>query len=123
MERAPQSQASNRGPPVGRPTGARAPGTVLRDILRRLGRDPSECVYIGDNLMKDVAMAQDAKILAVHATYGGVQHKVEYDLLRKVSHWTEADVQREKANSGRTVIPAHAISRFTDIGAFFGVQL
>jgi hypothetical protein len=46
--------------------------------------------------MKDVAMAQDVGVLDVHAAYGVVQDREEYELLRRVSHWTQADVERER---------------------------
>jgi FMN phosphatase YigB (HAD superfamily) len=93
---------------------------VLIDIVREIGRPPSECIYLGDSLMKDVAMAQDAGVTDVFAEYGGVQHKEEYELLRRVSHWTDADVQREKETSKRTVKPSYLISGFSEIRQFFG---
>jgi FMN phosphatase YigB (HAD superfamily) len=93
---------------------------VLIDIVKEINRPPDECVYLGDSLMKDVAMAQDAGVTDVFAEYGGVQHKDEYELLRRVSHWTDADVQREKQTSKRTVQPSHVISNFAEIRQFFG---
>ena len=92
---------------------------VLLDIVGDIGRSKSDCVYVGDSLMKDVAMAQDAKIMDVWAKYGVAQHREGYPLLRKVSHWTEADVQREKETSNRTVTPTHTISQFSEISQFF----
>lgn len=69
---------------------------VLRSILAGEGRAPDETVYLGDSLMKDIAMAQAANVLDAHAAYGLVQHRPEYDLLRRVTHWTDADVARER---------------------------
>lgn len=46
--------------------------------------------------MKDVAMAQKVGVVDVHAAYGVVQHRPEYDLLRRVSHWTADDVECER---------------------------
>jgi len=34
---------------------------VLRGILREIGAGPSEAIYVGDSLVKDVAMARDRK--------------------------------------------------------------
>jgi len=51
---------------------------------------------VGDSLFKDVAMARDAGIFDVHAKFGESQRLPEYDLLRKVSHWTDQDVERER---------------------------
>src|SRR5205823_606958 len=69
---------------------------LLRDILKDVGASPDQTVYLGDGLMKDVAMAQQAGVLGVWAKYGASQSRPEYELLRRVSHWTEADVQGEK---------------------------
>lgn len=93
---------------------------VLIDIVKEIAREPGECIYLGDSLMKDVAMAQDAGVMDVFAEYGGAQHKEEYELLRRVSHWTDADVQREKETSKRTVKPSYVISSFSEIRQFFG---
>ena len=92
---------------------------VLLDIVKEINRSPAECLYLGDSLMKDVAMAQDAEIVDVLAEYGAVQHHVEYELLREVSHWTDADVKREQATSKRTIKPSHSISKFSEIKQFF----
>jgi hypothetical protein len=35
-------------------------------------------------------------VFDIHAKYGESQRRPEYSLLRRVSHWTEADVQRER---------------------------
>lgn len=69
---------------------------VLLDIIRSVGASTERCAYVGDSLFKDVAMARDAGVLDLHAQYGESQRKPEYSLLQRVSHWTEADVQREK---------------------------
>lgn len=69
---------------------------VLLSILHDEGFEPQEAVYIGDSLMKDIVMAQGAGVLDVHAEYGQAQSRVEYDLLRRVSHWSDEDVARER---------------------------
>ena len=69
---------------------------ILLDIINSEGSSIDNCVYIGDSLFKDVAMARDVGILDVYAEYGVSQNKPEYSLLQKVSHWTEQDVKREK---------------------------
>jgi phosphoglycolate phosphatase len=92
---------------------------VLRDIVLNVGRSSRECVYLGDSRIKDIAMAQDAGITDVFAEYGLSQHREEYKLLQQVSHWTEADVQRERATSPRDVVPTHTIKQFKEIARFF----
>lgn len=69
---------------------------VLKDILASIHADRTRCAYVGDSLFKDVAMARDVGVLDIHAKYGEAQHLPEYDLLKRVSHWTEDDVQREQ---------------------------
>jgi len=72
---------------------------ILRSILDDERCAPEETVYLGDSLMKDIVMAQAAGVLDAHAEYGLVQHRDEYDLLRRVTHWTDEDVTREMALS------------------------
>jgi FMN phosphatase YigB (HAD superfamily) len=69
---------------------------VLKDIIAKLGADAGDCVYVGDNLNKDVQMAQKAGVMDVHAKEGVAHQKEEYDLLRAVTHWTAAQVEAEK---------------------------
>lgn len=69
---------------------------ILSEIIADLGASKDEVVYVGDSLLKDVYMAQQAGITDVHALYGVSQHKPEYELLRKVTHWTPEMVERER---------------------------
>jgi phosphoglycolate phosphatase len=68
---------------------------VLEQMVGDL-RDANQVVYVGDSLMKDVAMAQAVGVIDVWAKYGVAQNREDYSLLRRVTHWTDADVQREK---------------------------
>jgi phosphoglycolate phosphatase-like HAD superfamily hydrolase len=70
---------------------------ILSLILEDIGVTPEEAVYVGDSPMKDIAMAQHAGVLDVLAAYGAAQHREQYELLRRVTHWSQADVEREKA--------------------------
>lgn len=93
---------------------------VLGAILSDLGCEPAKAVYVGDSLMKDVAMAQAAGVLAVHAKYGEVQHTSDYDLLRRVSHWPDVAVETErKLISTPTIFPdvvlEHGFSEILDL--------
>ncbi|MGL5823808.1 MAG: HAD family hydrolase [Nocardioides sp.] len=77
--------------------GIRKPNAdVLATILQEQGAVAEETVYVGDSLMKDIAMAQDLGVLDVHAAYGIVQNRPEYELLRRVTHWTDEEVERER---------------------------
>ncbi|WP_174285643.1 HAD family hydrolase [Sphingomonas bacterium] len=55
---------------------------ILIQIIADLGASIPEVVYVGDNILKDVFMAQQAGVTDVHALYGASQHKPEYELLR-----------------------------------------
>jgi phosphoglycolate phosphatase-like HAD superfamily hydrolase len=69
---------------------------ILREIISDLGARTDQVVYAGDNILKDVFMAQQAGVTDVHALYGASRHKPEYELLRKVTHWTPEMVERER---------------------------
>jgi FMN phosphatase YigB (HAD superfamily) len=69
---------------------------ILQDIMKDVGAVAAETVYVGDNLMKDVLMAQKTGVTDIWAKYGAAQNRVEYALLRRVTHWTANDVEREK---------------------------
>ncbi|GHG62619.1 HAD family hydrolase [Amycolatopsis acidiphila] len=70
--------------------------SILKKIMCDFDVEPSQAVYVGDSLMKDVAMAQMVGALDVHASYGIAQHAEGYDLLRRVSHWSQGEIEREK---------------------------
>ena len=69
---------------------------ILLQIISDLGVETNQVIYVGDNILKDVYMAKQAGVMDVQALYGASQHKPEYDLLRKVTHWTPEMVEREK---------------------------
>lgn len=94
--------------------------SVLLDIIRGVGASPSETVYVGDSLMKDVAMATGANVTSVWAKYGIAQHREEYELLRKVTHWTAADVEKERNLGREDVKPDFTLTtNFTEILTLF----
>jgi FMN phosphatase YigB (HAD superfamily) len=88
------------------PTGELKPNKdILLSIIARVGAKVEECVYVGDSLVKDVAMAKDTGVTDVWAKYGLTQNSDAYQLLREVTHWSAADVEREKRISEREVKP------------------
>jgi phosphoglycolate phosphatase len=68
---------------------------ILELIVDEFGEEASSTVYVGDNLMKDIAMAQKVGIFDVWAKYGTEIDPDEYSLLQKVSHWSPEDIERE----------------------------
>lgn len=94
---------------------------ILLQIISDLGASISEVVYVGDNILKDVFMARQAGVTDVHALYGASQHKPEYELLRKVTHWTPEMVERERnALKPGGLIPTHVLeTNFAQILSLF----
>lgn len=83
---------------------------LLLDILSDVGAVPERAVYVGDSPMKDIAMAQDAGVTDVLALYGKAQDREAYELLRRVTHWTPEDVERERRILDRgEVVPSHVL--------------
>ena len=89
---------------------------VLLDIVKDLKLSREECLYIGDSLDRDIAMAQDAGIDDVWAEYGKEINQEEYELLREVSHWSDDIIKREKqADQQKTITPTYQISKFSEV--------
>jgi FMN phosphatase YigB (HAD superfamily) len=90
-------------------------GRILREILDEMGVPAEDAVYVGDSLMKDVAMAREVGAMDVLAQYGVSHTRKEYALLQRVSHWTEEDVLREKEiNAQPHVTPSVVLERGFD---------
>lgn len=70
---------------------------ILNKIVNDLNINKRNVLYVGDNLYKDVKMAKEAGIIDVWAKYGSrVNNKKPYKLLRKVTHWSNDDVEKER---------------------------
>lgn len=86
---------------------------LLLDIIRQVQATVDETVYVGDSKMKDIFMAQKAGVTDVWAKYGAGQHRDEYELLRRVTHWSDADVERErqilKGAEGMIITPTYTL--------------
>jgi FMN phosphatase YigB (HAD superfamily) len=97
---------------------------VLKDILENQKVRPDQAVYVGDSLTKDVLMAQRAGVLDVHARYGVSDGRAEYGLLRRVSHWPDDAIAREKAVAEGldVVVPTYTIDAFDELLQLFNFQ-
>jgi FMN phosphatase YigB (HAD superfamily) len=69
---------------------------LLLDICQQEGVEPQNAVYLGDSLVRDIAMATNAGVTAVWARYGTQYDQGHWAYLVRVTHWTDEDVQREK---------------------------
>ncbi|WP_345844788.1 HAD hydrolase-like protein [Shewanella algae] len=95
---------------------------LLLDIISSVDSSPENCVYIGDSEMKDIDMAQKAGVDDVFARYGAVHFDNNegismYNLLREVTHWTQADVEREDEikKNYHEIEPTLSIDNFGDL--------
>lgn len=96
---------------------------ILTQILDDYQIRANKTVYVGDSLMKDVAMAQSVGVIDVFAAYGvPYQHRF-YDDLRSVSHWSDRDIHRERElASGEMVEPTHTLGSFSEILEMFNFR-
>jgi phosphoglycolate phosphatase len=100
------------------PASERKPNpAVLLDICGRERVNPIDACYVGDSLIRDVAMAKRADVFAVWARYGTIYDPSLWDLLVAVTHWTPADVEREAQlrHSFKNVQPDSTIDTFDEL--------
>lgn len=82
---------------------------ILHQIVNEYGVDRARVAYVGDSLMKDVAMAQAEGVIDVHAEYGDSHTDPRYAQLQRVSHWPDAAVTKEQSREPG----AHPIATYT----------
>lgn len=94
---------------------------LLQDICRDYSVAPERTLYIGDSLIRDVFMAKQAGVHSALARYGTNYDPDLWSKLVRITHWTEADVQREnelQLNVG-DIVPDVEIDHFSDILSHF----
>ena len=69
---------------------------LLNNIIIQQKLSRKYTAYIGDSLKKDVYMANNSGVFAIWAAYGAIYSEPNYNKLIRVSHWTAADVARER---------------------------
>ena len=99
------------------PQGSKKPDSIVLDsIVDGLQINKSDCVYIGDSLMKDVTMAIDCGVDAVWAK-DGVARNAGNIVFSQVTHWTTEDVIREQTTKERE----HVSPNFVLSASFFEI--
>jgi FMN phosphatase YigB (HAD superfamily) len=95
--------------------------TLLLDICNRLDVTASEAVYVGDSLTRDISMAKQAGVMAVWAKYGTQYDRSLWNVLVRVTHWSDDDVRREEElrHQFANVKPDLAIDVFTELLPLF----
>lgn len=97
-------------PPIVKPD-PRSLTPLLDDFQVR----PSEAIYIGDSLDKDIKMAQICGLHDVHAKYGRNFDSTNYDQLAEISHWKEDDIASEAQLTTSEVTPNYTVSTFKEV--------
>lgn len=69
---------------------------VLIEICSDEGVSLAEAAYVGDSMARDMLMAKEARVFSVWAKYGSSHQAGLYEKLVRITHWTSADVIREK---------------------------
>jgi phosphoglycolate phosphatase len=90
---------------------------LLADICQQEGVEITSTYYLGDSLVRDVAMAKQAGVTAIWARYGTKYDPACWTYLVKITHWTDEDVVREKDLKARygTVVPDYVIDSFAEL--------
>ncbi|MGE5343965.1 MAG: HAD family hydrolase [Candidatus Omnitrophota bacterium] len=90
---------------------------ILLAICKEEGIDPADAWYVGDSLTKDILMAQQAGIKSIWAKYGTEYDKKSWEILKRITHWSEVDVLREEQleERSRNVKPDYTINSFEEV--------
>jgi FMN phosphatase YigB (HAD superfamily) len=90
---------------------------LIADICRREGIELANTYYLGDSLVRDIAMANNAGVNSIWARYGTQYDPACWSYLVKVTHWTNEDVAREKDLKARfaDVKPDYTIDSLFDL--------
>jgi len=90
---------------------------LIADICEHEGVGIGSTFYVGDSIVRDVAMAKEAGVTAIWARYGTRYHPRCWSYLVKITHWTDEDVVREKELKSKysEVLPDHVIDAFSEL--------
>lgn len=69
---------------------------ILLTICQEYGVPPSEVLYIGDSIARDIGMAKEAGTWSAFAEYGLRFEKSMWTKLVRVTHWTDEDIRRNE---------------------------
>ena len=103
------------------PTARKPDPSSIKAILTDTGVRAVHCLYVGDNLDRDVGMAKRAGILAAWARYGTIHDPELWRDLVEISHWAPAAVAAvENGRAARsTVKPDVIIDAFKELLRYF----
>ncbi|EPX56317.1 hypothetical protein D187_007659 [Cystobacter fuscus DSM 2262] len=97
---------------------------LLLDICQREGVNPRDAWYVGDSITRDIRMAKEACIHAVWAKYGTRYERHLWDLLVRITHWTDEavaqDVRLREDSVG--IQPDFVIDSFAELERLLGLS-
>lgn len=102
------------------PEGLRKPNPeVLGWLLEELNVDPTEVVYVGDSLTKDIRMAQVSAVYDCWAAYGMRFSSVDMHTLIRVTDWPPEAVQAALSATPQSlgIFPSFIALSFADVVA------
>lgn len=90
---------------------------LLEHICLTENVDIKDAIYVGDSITKDISMAKSIGMKAVWACYGRQFAPELWEILVKITHWTDKDVEREEQlkESFSRVKPDYSINSFAEI--------
>lgn len=90
---------------------------LLEHICLTENVDIKDAVYVGDSITKDISMAKSIGMKAVWARYGRQFAPELWEILVRITHWTDKDVEREEQlkESFSRVKPDYSINSFAEI--------
>lgn len=92
----------------------------IQAIIHDLNINEDQILYVGDHLMKDMAMAKKIGMNAAHASYGVYMDPAKYGLLRQISFWTEDMFEKEKKfHDSNPMPPDVTLKSITDLMAHY----
>lgn len=89
----------------------------LKFILQRESYSIENTLYVGDSLVKDIAIANEVGVKTAYAEYGRDFDQSLWNVLVKITHWTEEDVKREEMlkHEFTQINPDFVLEKYSDI--------
>lgn len=100
------------------PPGLRKPSPgVLDFVVSALKVEYESCIYVGDSLAKDVAMAQRAGIYDCWAQYGTRVSPLDFATVVRVTNWTPRAVKDalDPSPERMKIFPSYVATSFDDV--------
>jgi phosphoglycolate phosphatase-like HAD superfamily hydrolase len=92
---------------------------VLLDICEQHRVEPVHTLYVGDSLVRDIAMAREAGTHSAYAEYGSRSSPELWKQLVRVTHWSAEAAQKEKASDRPVAAPDVVLLSFSDLMKHF----